>query len=76
VALEPHHATDSEVSVVIAKKRHAADQMRAHLQPQFKVSAWLWVSHGRTCFSRMERATKRLAQEGIQYVGGSLRNLG
>jgi hypothetical protein len=76
LALEPHHATDSEISVVIAKKTHAAQQLRPHLRPQHKVSEWLWVSHGRTSFSKMERATRRLAQAGIRYVGRSLGDLG
>ena len=76
VALEPHHANDSEISVVIAKKRHAAEQLRAHMLPKYRVSKWLWVSHGRTAFSRMEPATRRLAQEGIEYRGRSVLTLG
>jgi hypothetical protein len=76
LALEPHHATDSEISVVIAKKTHAAQELRGHLHAQHKVSEWLWVSHGRTSFSKMERATRRLAQAGIRYVGRSLADLG
>ena len=76
VALEPHHANDCEVSVVIAKKKHAADQLRGHLHPRYRISEWLWVSHGRASFSRMEQATRRLAQEGITYVGRSLNDLG
>lgn len=76
LALEPHHANDSEISVVIAKKRHAAAQLRTHLNPRYRVSEWLWVSHGRTAFSRTEQATRRLAQEGIRYVGRHLSDLG
>jgi hypothetical protein len=76
LALEPHSAGDSDISVVIAKKRHAAEQLRAHMQPRFRISEWLWVSHGRTSFSKMERATKRMAQEGIRYVGRHLADLG
>lgn len=76
MALEPHHATDSEVSRVIEKKRQAAHQLRLHLHPKYRVLEWLWVSHGRTSFSRMEPATRRLAQEGIKYVGRGLRSLG
>ena len=76
LALEPHHAKDSEISVVIAKKKHAAAQLRLHLHPRHRISEWLWVSHGRASFSRMERATRRLAQEGIRYVGRSLGDLG
>lgn len=75
VALEPHSAKDSEISVVIAKKQHAADQLRLHLHPRYRVSQWLWVSHGRVSFSHMEKATRRLAQAGIKHVGRQLTNL-
>jgi hypothetical protein len=50
--------------------------LRTHLHPKHRVSEWLWVSHGRTSFSKMEKATRRLAQEGIRYVGRSLITLG
>jgi hypothetical protein len=73
--LEPHTAKDSEISVLIAKKRHAATQLRTHLQPKYAISDWLWVSHGRTSFSRMEQATRRLAQAGIKYLGRSVSHL-
>jgi outer membrane protein assembly factor BamE (lipoprotein component of BamABCDE complex) len=76
IALEPHIAKDSEISVLIAKKKHAATQLRAHFQPQYGVSEWLWVSHGRTSFSRMEQATRRLAQAGIRYLGRSVDHVG
>jgi hypothetical protein len=75
MALEPHTAKDSEISVLIAKKRHAATQLRTHLQPKYAISDWLWVSHGRTSFSRMEQATRRLAQAGIKYLGRSVSHL-
>lgn len=75
IALEPHTAKDSEISVLIAKKKHAAAQLRRHLQPKYGVSAWFWVSHRRTSFSRMEQATRRLAQEGIAYLGRSVDRL-
>jgi len=80
IALEPHSAKDSEISVLIAKKRHASAQLRLYLQPKYGVSDWLWVSHGRTSFSRMEQATRRLAsprlaQEGIRYLGRSVDRL-
>lgn len=75
IALEPHTAKDSEISVLIAKKRHATEQLRQHLRPQYGVSEWLWVSHGRTSFSRMERATRLLAQAGIKYLGRSVDRL-
>jgi hypothetical protein len=76
VALEPHTAKDSEISVVILKKRNAADYLRGHLPPKHRVSEWLWVTHGRTAFSKMEPATRRLAQEGIRYVGRGVLSLG
>ena len=75
LALEPHHANDSEISVVIAKKRRASSALLLHLEPRHRVHEWLWVSSGRTAFSRMEIASRRLAQAGIRYVGNSLRSL-
>jgi hypothetical protein len=76
IALEPHTAKDSEISVLIAKKKHATAQLRRHLLPQYRVAEWLWVSHGRMSFSRMEQATRRLAQAGIKYLGRSVEHLG
>jgi hypothetical protein len=76
VAIEPHSAKDSEVSVVIAKKKHAVDYLRAHLQDGYRVARWLWVSHGPVGFSRMERARRRLDQHGIEFAGRLLRTFG
>jgi hypothetical protein len=76
LALEPHSAKDGEIRVVIAKKRNAATELRRHLKPQHRVSEWLWVSHGRTSFSKTEKARRQLAQEGIRYVGRGLTTLG
>jgi len=75
LALEPHHANDSEISVVIAKKNRASSALLLHLQPKHRVHEWLWVSSGRTAFSQMEVASRRLAQAGIRYVGNSLKSL-
>lgn len=75
VALEPHHAKDSEISVLIEKKKAAAVHLRAHLDPKRRIAKWLWVSHGKASFSRMERTTRLLAQAGITYVGRSLTDL-
>jgi hypothetical protein len=75
IALEPHTARDAEISVLVAKKRHAMEQLRRNLRPQHAVSEWLWVSQGRTSFSSMERATRRLAQAGIKYLGRSVNRL-
>lgn len=76
LALEPHSANDSEISVVIAKKRNAADYLRAHLLPKHWVSEWLWVSHGKSSFSKTEKATRALASAGIRYVGRFVVTLG
>lgn len=76
VALEPHHANDSEISAVIAKKQHASTYLTTHLRPGQHVAEWLWVSHGRTSFSKMESARRRLDQAGIKYVGRRVNTLG
>jgi hypothetical protein len=76
VGIEPHSAKDAEISVVIAKKMHAIEYLRAHLQDGYRVAKWLWVSHGAVGFSRMERARRLLDQNGIEFVGRVLRTFG
>lgn len=75
VGVEPHGATNSEISVVIQKKENALAVLRNHLKPAHNVAEWHWVTHGRVGFSPMERATRALAQAGIQFHGRELRKL-
>jgi hypothetical protein len=76
VGIEPHSAMDSEISVVVAKKKHAIEYLRNHLQDGYRVTKWFWVSHGSVGFSRMDRARRRLDQNGIKFEGRVLRNFG
>jgi hypothetical protein len=76
LGIEPHTAKDSEISVVIAKKRHATQYLRTHLKDRHRVARWIWVSHGTVGFSRMDRARRRLDQNGIQFAGRMLRTFG
>ncbi len=76
VGLEPHAAKDSEVSVVIAKKQQAAVYLRSHLEDGRRVTRWFWVTSGPVGFSRMDRARRRLDQNGIAFVGRQLRSFG
>lgn len=73
VGIEPHSARDDQISVVIAKKRHAAGYLRAHLQDGYRVARWLWLSRGPVGFGRMERARRLLDQNGIEFAGRMLR---
>jgi hypothetical protein len=73
--IEPHTARDSEISVVILKKNHATEYLRSHLQEGYRITKWYWVTHGRVGFSKMERARRRLDQNGIEFAGRLLRNL-
>ncbi len=72
IGLEPHSAKDSEVSVIIAKRKHAIEYLRNHLHPQYIVSKWFWVSHGRVNFSKMESAIRLLNKNGIEFKGRRL----
>jgi hypothetical protein len=74
IGFEPHPARDDEVGVVIAKKQEAQTYLSQHLAGNAAVSAWYWVSSGTVGFSRMERATRRLAQKGIKFAGRMLRS--
>ena len=76
LAIEPHSAKYAEISVVIAKKRHAVNYLRGHLRAGYWVAKWLWVSHGSVGFSRMERARRLLDQNGIEFAGRLLRTFG
>lgn len=76
VAVEPHAARDSEISVVIAKKKHAIQYLQSHLRDGYRVTKWFWVSPGTVGFSRMERARRLLDQNGIAFEGRVLRKLG
>ncbi len=75
VGLEPHSARDSEVSVVIAKKKHAMTYLRDHLPPKHAVTRWIWVTHGKVRFTKMERARRQLDQNGIAFEGRLLKSL-
>lgn len=76
VGIEPHHARDSEISVVIRKKQHASEYLRSHLKPSYRITSWFWVTHGPVSFSKMDQAHRLLDQNGIEFVGRSLRTLG
>lgn len=76
VAFEPHSpAKDSEIKVVIAKRRFALDYLRAHLPAAYRVSDWYWASRGKVTFMSMESARRRLNQNGIEFVGRVLRKI-
>jgi hypothetical protein len=74
--IEPHSAKDSEISVVVLKKKHATEYLRSHLQDGYRITRWFWVSHGTVSFSKMDRARRRLDQNGIAFEGRMLRTLG
>jgi hypothetical protein len=76
VGIEPHTAKDSEISAVIAKKNHATQYLRNHLQEGNRVARWFWVSHGTVSFSKMDRARRRLDQNGITFCGRKLLTFG
>lgn len=73
IALEPHGAKDSEISVVIEKRRAALDQLRPHLRDGQKVAAWFWVQSSGHGFLDTERARRQADQAGISFVGRSLK---
>ena len=76
VGIEPHSATDREIRVVIAKRRHAIDYLRDHLPQKHRVEKWFWISHGSVGFTKMERARRLLDQNGISFEGRTLKSFG
>lgn len=69
IGLEPHSARQDEVSTVVAKRRAALNQLRAHLKPGTCVKEWLWVASGKVQFADTEKMRRQLDQNGITFVG-------
>jgi hypothetical protein len=69
VALEPHTASEGEVSVVIAKRAFSKEFLSMNLKDGKKVERWLWVASGKVGFLDTEKARRRLDQNGIEFVG-------
>jgi hypothetical protein len=61
------------VSTVIAKRAKALTHLRDQLRPGVQVAEWFWVASGRVDFSPFDRAIRRLAENGIRFVGGQLK---
>ncbi|MCU4160053.1 hypothetical protein AiwAL_08020 [Acidiphilium sp. AL] len=74
IGVEPHSAENSEITTVIKKRKAALSQLQEHLRAGVLVSKWLWVASGRVQFAPMEKATLRLAQNGIEFVGRKIKN--
>ena len=74
IGIEPHSAKDSEIGVVIKKKKWAVDFLRPHLVPGTSVACWVWVTQGKVGFSSTERARRRPDQAGIAFAGRILRS--
>lgn len=72
VGLEPHSATNKEVTVVIKKRQMALEHIRSHLADGMYIRAWFWVASGKVDFVPMEKATNRLNNNGITFVGRQL----
>ncbi len=72
IGLEPHTASNHEISTVIKKRRAAIEQLRGHLKPGSSVAQWFWVASGKVDFVPIEKATLHLAQNGITFVGKAL----
>jgi hypothetical protein len=72
IAVEPHSASNGEISVVINKKNMAIQQLSAHFIPGVYIKHWIWVASGKTQFLPMEKNILRLDQSGIKFVGGKI----
>lgn len=73
VAVEPHSAKQDEISTVVKKLAAAREQLKAHLRAGAKVSRWLWVASGEVQFANTEKTVFQLAQNGILFVGRTIR---
>lgn len=69
VAVEPHSATQGEISTIIKKRTAARVQLREHLRDGARIAKWLWVASGKVHFAATEKAKLQLDQNGIEFVG-------
>ena len=69
VAVEPHSAKQDEISTLIKKRSAALQQLKGHLRDGARVTKWLWVASGKVQFADTEKMTRRLDQNGIEFVG-------
>jgi hypothetical protein len=73
IALEPHTAATMELSTVIRKRAAAKKQLEEHFRPGVGVSDWFLVASGKVDYISTEKATLQLMQNGIRFVGRTLR---
>jgi hypothetical protein len=69
--IEVHPANDREVAVVLEKLRFLQGWLREHGQSLETLDwAFIWISSGKTTFTRTSRQQKRFAEVGLRHVGG------
>lgn len=73
VAIETHSATGHEVRRVIEKRNAALQQLGPHLRDGKRVRHWLWVASGNVQFANTERVRRQLDENGIKFVGRTVR---
>jgi hypothetical protein len=73
VAAEVHPANTGEARLIVAKKRAAAQLLKAHLDPNARVRRWYWISSGSTKITRGTPEARLLDKEGIRLVGRLLK---
>lgn len=75
VGIEPHPARDSEVKVMIEKRRSALKHLSGHLAPNRVITDWYWVATGTSALNPTGHQFRALAASGITFVGNALRTL-
>ena len=73
IGVEPHSATNGEVSTVIAKKKASQLVLQSHVNAGVNVVSWNWVSSGTVGLVPIDKMRLRLAQNGITFVGRCLK---
>ncbi|MBK6727366.1 MAG: hypothetical protein IPG63_08930 [Xanthomonadales bacterium] len=72
IAVEPHSASQGEISTVIRKRTAAREQLREHLRDGARIAKWLWVASGKVHFVATEKVKLQLDQNGIEFVGAAV----
>lgn len=72
IGVEVHPATSGEVTVIIAKKQAAQCQLQRHLRDGKTVARWIWVASGAVAMLDIDKARRRLDQNGVAFAGREL----
>ncbi len=60
---------EEAIRTVIKKRQAALGHLKGHLKNGKRVHAWIWVASGKVHFPDVDKQSRMLAQNGIEFAG-------